>query len=143
MSQRISASQMLKPMAAGLALAVALGGFVGCKKDEPPPPLPSAAPAATPTPTTPVELVPEDAGVVDAGEDAGPKKGTGVAAPGLRQCCAALSQNAKSAPPPNNQYMEAAALVCNAAASAGQTQGAAMAAIRAALRGAGMPAGCQ
>ena len=38
---------------------------------------------------------------------------------------------------------EAAALACNAAVGAGQSQGAAMVAINAALRGAGMPAGCR
>ena len=142
MSQRISASQMLKPLAVGLLLASAAGTYLGCKKDEPPPPLPSAAPAAAPTPTAPLVLEPEDAGVVDAAEDAGKKVGGGTGS-SLKACCAALAQNAKSAPPPNNQYMEAAALACNAAVGAGQSQGAAMAAINAALRGAGLPSGCR
>jgi hypothetical protein len=61
----------------------------------------------------------------------------------MKACCAALAQNAKSAPPPNNQYMEAAALACNAAVGAGQSQAAISAAVRAALQGAGMPPGCK
>jgi hypothetical protein len=138
MSQRFTATDWLKPLALGLVIPLAAASYVvGCKKDEPPPPLPSAPPAAaTPTPQAPVELVPEDAGVVDAAEDAdaGKKVGTGGGS-SLKACCAALRQNAKSAPPPNNQYMEIAAAACESGAS--------LPVIQSALRGAGMPAGCK
>ena len=142
MSQRMSASQMLKPIAVGLLVALTGVGYLGCKKDEPPPPLPSpTTPSAAPTPQAPLELVPEDAGVEDAAPDAG-KKVTGGGS-SMKACCNALAQNAKSAPPPNDQYMNAAALACNAAVGAGQSQAAITAAIQAALRGAGMPPGCK
>ena len=139
MSQRFTASDWLKPLALGLVIPLAAASYVvGCKMDEPPPPLPSAPPAAaTPTPQAPVELVPEDAGVVDAADDAdaGKKPGTGGGGSSLKACCAALRQNAKSAPPPNNQYMEIAAAACESGAS--------LPVIQSALRGAGMPAGCK
>jgi hypothetical protein len=123
---------------AGLLMAT----LVGCEKDEPPPPLPSAAPAATPTPQTQLTITEEDA-AVDAEEE--PKKGTGKGRPGgsLGACCAALEQNAANAPEPNATYMKSAALACRSAAAAGQTQGAALAGIRAALQTAGMPTACK
>ncbi|MGC4090495.1 MAG: hypothetical protein QM756_21995 [Polyangiaceae bacterium] len=118
---------------------------VGCKKDEPPPPLPSAAPVATPAPTAPVELVPEvpAAPSASASASATPVKGGVSAAGSLKKCCSALTQNAQSAPEPNKTYMLQAAAVCNAAAGAGQASGAAFGAISAALRGAGMPTACK
>jgi hypothetical protein len=138
MSQQFTASGWLKPLGLGLVIPLAAASYVvGCKKDEPPPPLPSAAPAApAPTPTAALELAPEDAGVVDAAEDAdaGKKVGTGGGS-SLKACCAALRQNAKSAPPPNNQYMELAAAACESGAS--------LPVITTALRGAGLPAGCK
>ena len=144
MSQRMSASQMLKPIAVGLLVTLAGVGYLGCKKDEPPPPLPTPATASVaPTQTAPLELIPEDAGIADAAEDADAAKKGGGGGSSMKACCAALAQNAKSAPPPNNQYMEAAALACNAAVGAGQSQAAISAAIQAALRGAGMPPGCK
>ncbi len=72
---------------------------MGCKKDEPPPPLPSAAPAAVPTPTAPLELAPEELPAASA--SASVKKPTGGApAQSFAKCCAALTQNAASAPEP-------------------------------------------
>lgn len=114
-----------------------------CKEDEPPPPLPSAAPAATPAPT--VELVPEvDAGLVDAGQDAAPKvTGKGRPASSMMACCNALESNAKLAPEPNKSYFLQAAGVCKAMAGAGQSGGPVLAAIRGALQGAGMPVACK
>jgi len=144
MSQRISAAQMLKPIAIGLLVSLAGVGYLGCKKDEPPPPLPSpASPSVTAAPAPVLELAPEDAGVVDAADADAAKKGGGGGGSSMKACCAALAQNAKSAPPPNNQYMEAAALACNAAVGAGQSQAAVTAAIQGALRGIGMPPGCK
>jgi hypothetical protein len=129
-----------------ITVAVALAGIVAaplaCKKDEPPPPLPSAAPAATPTPTAPVELAPEP--VAPAASDAGaPKKVTGGGGgSSLKKCCAALRQNAASAPEPNKTYMLNAAGMCDGMAASGQT-GSIAGAIQGMLRGAGMPSACQ
>lgn len=123
----------------GLVFALAT---TGCKKDEePPPPLPAAAPAATPQAV--LELAPEDAGAPDADAEA-PKGKGGPGAPrsSLKKCCDALTQNAKSAPPPNDGFMLQAAAVCNSLVATGQDKGAAMGMIRGALKGVALPAGC-
>ncbi|HMJ15972.1 MAG TPA: acyltransferase [Polyangiaceae bacterium] len=137
---------VLVAIGVGALLPLAAFSAPGCKKDEPPPPLPSAAPA--PTPAAPVELAPEDAGadVFDAGEDASDaavkKVGTGGGG-GLARCCAALQQNAASAPPPTNTYMLQAAAVCNAAVAAGKDKNSVVGALSGAVRGAGLPAACR
>lgn len=123
---------------------VSIAGLLlpGCpNKDEPPPPLPAAT--AEPTPSTSLQLEAEDAGV-DADADAG-KKAQGGPAPssGLKTCCAALAQNAKSAPPPNNVYMSQAAAVCYSMVAQGQGSGTILGAIRGALKGAQMPSSCK
>lgn len=124
-------------------LVPALLSAAGCKKDEPPPPLPAAPPAAsTPAATTQtLELAPEPV----PSESAEPKKATGTGVPGtnLKKCCDALAQNAKGAPPPNDTLMLQASQACNVAVAAGAASPAVMAAVRAALGGAAMPAGCQ
>jgi len=124
-------------------LVPALVSSVGCKKDEPPPPLPSA-PAAASTPSTAPEtlqLAPEP---VPSDSAAEPKKtGTGVAGPSLKRCCDALAQNSKSAPPPNNTLMLQAAQACNVAVAAGAASPQVMAAVRAAMGGSQLPPGCQ
>jgi len=130
----------LVPIALGLVISLGLA-FPACKKDEPPPPLPSATEvAAEPAPT--LELAAEE----DAGEDADAdaKKPTGPYKPAksLANCCAALRQNAANAPAPTNTYMMAAAGVCDGAVAAGRDNNAALGAIRAALRGANMPGAC-
>lgn len=131
------------PLLLSVLMLSALSGAVGCKKDEPPPPLPSAAPATTPAPTAPIELVPEEIPPApSASASAAPVKGGGTAS-SLKKCCSALSQNAQSAPEPNKTYMLQAAAVCNAAVGAGQASGAALGAITAALRGAGLPSACK
>ena len=138
-------AHVLAPLLVSLMVPLLAVQATGCKKDEPPPPLPSAAPVAAPPPTAPVELVPEVpvAPSASASASATPTK-TGVSAAGsLKKCCAALTQNAQSAPEPNKTYMLQAAAVCNAAAGAGQASGAAFGAISAALRGAGMPTACK
>jgi hypothetical protein len=118
-------------------------GVVGCKKDEPPPPLPAPASATAPTQTAPIELVPEELPVPSAAPSAEPPKTGGGSASSLKKCCGALSQNAANAPEPNKTYMLQAAAVCNAAVGAGQASPAALGAITAALRGAGMPTACK
>jgi hypothetical protein len=138
-------AHVLCPLLLSLGVPLALAQTTGCKKDEPPPPLPSAAPVTTPPPTAPVELVPEVPVAPSASASASAKPATGgVGASGsLKKCCAALTQNAQSAPEPNKTYMLQAAAVCNGAAAAGQASGAAFGMISAALRGAGMPTACK
>jgi hypothetical protein len=138
-------AQVLAPLLLSLMVPV-VAQITGCKKEEPPPPLP-AAPSVptTPPPTAPVELVPETpiAPSASASASAAPTGGGVSAAASLKKCCSALTQNAANAPEPNKTYMLQAAAVCNAAAGAGQASGAAFGAISAALRGAGMPTACK
>lgn len=114
----------------------------GCKKDEPPPPLPIEAPAATAE--APLQLKPEDAGVPPKVEEK--PKATGGArssAGSLQKCCAALQQNAVNAPEPTRTYMLQAAAVCSAAVAQGQDKSSITAALTNALKGAGMPVACK
>lgn len=60
----------------------------------------------------------------------------------LIACCQALAQNAKSAPPQQVPFYLAAAAACNSARSNPNTA-AALATIRASLRGANMPSSCR
>lgn len=126
-----------------LVLPLATIAFMGCKKDEPPPPLPAAAaPAAEPSPVLAIEPVP------DLPPDAGTpvkKGGGGVAAPAanLQACCNALAQNAASAPEPNATYMKQAAATCGVLAQQGKDKGTLVAVLAGMLKGAGMPAACK
>ncbi|AUX22381.1 acyltransferase [Sorangium cellulosum] len=129
-------------------LAVALVSN-GCKKEEEePPPVPVApAPTPTPTPTPTTQIVPEeDAGADaadDADADAGKKVVKGVGDPtGIRKCCAALRQNAKSAPPEQQGAYLAAASACDGLANSPQGRQA-LSTLRGLLLGAQMPASCQ
>ncbi len=128
----------------GLGLLIPAGGLLapGCKKDEPPPPLPSSEPVAAPS--APLELTIEDAGPeADADADVKKKRGPYKPAPSLKACCSALAQNAASAPPPTNAYMLQAAAACNAAVAQGKSSGSVLAVVRGALKGAGMPSACR
>lgn len=129
-------AQVLAPLLVCLLVPLVGAATTGCKKDEPPPPLPSASPpaAATPTQTAPIELVPEEIPVPSASASATPPKGTGTGT-SLKKCCAALRQNAASAPEPNKTYMLNAATACDMGASIGALGGL--------LRGAGLPAACK
>lgn len=150
MSQTPSArrSKMLLPVAL-LGVAVPLVGALagGCKKDEPPPPMPVTSETAVPPPA-PVSLTPDPPDAPDDG-DADAKK-TGGGQPfdvsRIRACCAALKQNAASSPPPNNMYMLAAGQYCDALSASinkpGQTD-ATLGMIRGALKGAPAPAACR
>ncbi len=124
-----------------VALALtAPAALLGCEKDEPPPPLP-AAPAASPAQQT--ELTIEEEPLEETEEEPTTKKGgTGKPAKSLKSCCAALRQNAKSAPQPNQGYLETAASICDAAVAGGQSSGAALATIKAAAKSAGLPTAC-
>lgn len=123
----------------GAALALVLGSAVGCKKDEPPPPLPE--PKAVETAEAPLELAPEDAGA-PVKPKAVVKTGTRKAS-GLAQCCAALRQNAASAPEPTKGYMLYAAGACDLAAAQGKDKASAVGVITSALKGAGLPSDCK
>lgn len=110
----------LIPITAGLLLPLAMVSSPGCKKDEPPPPLPSAAPAATET-SAPLTLEIEDAGEPVEDAEAGPKKTyTGGSSASMKKCCQAVSQNAENAPEPTKSYMKQLAAACFAAAAAGR-----------------------
>jgi hypothetical protein len=113
---------------------------VGCKKDEPPPPLPE--PKAVETAEAPLELKPEDAGP-PVQEKAAPKPGGTARKSGLAQCCAALRQNAANAPEPTKGYMIYAAGACDLAAAQGKDKQSAVGIIQSALKGAGLPADCK
>jgi hypothetical protein len=133
-------------LAALLPVAI-LGGCKGCKgDDDDAKPAASASappPAASPPPVTTV-VPEEDAGPPDAGPDAAHPVGPGGGFGGgtLAKCCAALQQNANSAPLDQKAYYLAAANACNGMrnAPAGQQ---AFSNIRAFLAGAKMPAACK
>jgi hypothetical protein len=146
---------MKRTRSATLVLAALLPVIVlsmgnGCgKKDDDDKPAPTASappPAPTPSPATTATVVPEeDAGApADAGTDAGKPKpgGPGGGSGTLAACCAALQQNANSAPLDQKAYYMAAAQYCNGMRNtpAGQQ---AFAQIRAFLAGAKMPGACK
>jgi hypothetical protein len=134
----------IAPLCLGLTLPLSMVLYAGCKKDEPPPPLPSAAPATTPS--APVELAVEDAGpdVEDAADaDADAKKGVGVPTSSMKACCNALAQNAASAPPPSNMYMQAAAAACQTAVAQSKDKSTISGIVSGMLKGAQMPAACR
>jgi hypothetical protein len=124
--------------------AVLFGGCNRCNPDKDPEPLPEASTTTT-TPETSLEV--EDAGedVEDAAADADAdaKKPVGVPAANLKACCQALSQNAASAPPPTNLYMQQAAAACLAAVAQGKDKSTITGIVAGALKGAGMPAACR
>ena len=68
-------------------------------------------------------------------------KPTGGDPTGIAACCSALSQNAKSAPPDQQLFYGAAISLCQAAKSDPNARQA-LAGVRAALRGANVPASC-
>ena len=136
------ASSVFGPVLLGLVVSSLAAGYVGCKKDEPPPPLPSAAPAAVPTPTAPVELVPEEVPVASASASVKKPTGGGAPAQSFAKCCAALTQNAASAPEPTKTTLTQAAGMCNSLVAAGKSGPGVVSAIQGVLRGVGMPSAC-
>ncbi len=129
-----------------LVLAIATNG---CGNKEEENTVPTAAPTPTPTPTpapTPAAMVPEEDAGSDAGDagDAGDAKavGTGGDPTGVRKCCNALAQNQKSAPPDQQLAYGAAIVACNGLVNSPQGRQA-LVSVRAALRGASVPAACQ
>jgi hypothetical protein len=114
----------------------------GCKKDEPPPPLP-VEPAPVATAEAPLELKPEDAGVPPKPVEKPKTGGTASSSGSLQNCCAALTQNAANAPEPTRTYMVQAAAMCSAAAAQGKDKASIMGVITGALKGAGLPVACK
>ena len=136
------ASSVLGPVLLGLLVSSLATGYLGCKKDEPPPPLPSAAPAAVPTPTAPVELVPEEQPAASASASVKKPTGTGAPAQSFAKCCAALTQNAASAPEPTKTTLTQAAGLCNSMVAAGKSGPSLIGGIQGILKGVGMPSAC-
>lgn len=136
-------NRMFNCLLISVAIPLSTLALVGCKKDEAPPPLPTAAaPAPEPSPVLAIEPVPD--AVPDAGTTAKKVTGGGVASAGnLKACCAALAQNAASAPEPNATYMKQAAATCEVLAAQGKDKGSLIAVISGMLRGAGLPAACK
>jgi hypothetical protein len=133
MKRSVQCCLALTSMLAGLSL-------LSCKKEEAPPPLPSAAPQAAPAPQT-VELQPIAEAALDASAPPATKAASGGGArASISACCAALEQNAASAPEPNATYMKQAAAFCKAQGGANP---AAINVIAGMLRGAGMPTSCK
>jgi hypothetical protein len=136
-------NRMFTRLLVSLTIPISSLALVGCKKDEAPTPLPTAA--ATVSEPSPVLAIEPVADVVpDAG--AATKKVTGggvAAASNLKACCAALAQNAASSPEPNATYMKQAAGTCEVLAAQGKDKGSLVAVISGMLRGAGLPAACK
>lgn len=128
-----------------LTIALLCAGCEGCQTaDE------TAETAAPPPPSAPpppvVDVEPEvDAGdAQDAGEaDAGQKKPATIFDPaGIRRCCDALEQNAKSAPPNLVGAYQAASATCRGIKASPQARQQ-IAALSTMLMGAGLPAACR
>ncbi|HEY2410100.1 MAG TPA: hypothetical protein VGI10_29050 [Polyangiaceae bacterium] len=137
------ASKVSASVFGAMLFGVAVSGFSGCKKDEPPPPLPTAAVTAAPTPSAPLELAPEEP-VASAAPTESVKKPTGGApAQSFSNCCKALLQNAQSAPEPNKTYMVTAGNMCTSMVAAGQGGPSIATALQGVLRGVGMPSACR
>ena len=102
------------------------------------------APTPTPTPTPTVTMTPEEDAGVDAAEDADADapKVTGGDATGIRACCAALAQNANSAPLDQKPAYLQAAAVCQGLVNSPQGRQA-LVQLRGILRGANMPSSCK
>ena len=132
---------LLAPTALGLLISLGVA-FPACKKDEPPPPLPAASEApAEPAPA--LTLAPEEDAGADVDADAPKATGPWKPRSSMANCCAALKQNAASAPPPTNTYMMTAAGICQGLVAQGKDNAAVRAAVRAALQGSAMPGGCR
>jgi len=136
------ASSVIGPVLLGVVVSLLATGYMGCKKDEPPPPLPSAAPAAAPTPTEPLAILPEEPIASAAPVDSAKKPGVGVPAQSFAKCCAALTQNAASAPEPTKTSLTTAAGICNSMVAAGKSGPGIVSAVQGLLRGVGMPSAC-
>jgi hypothetical protein len=146
---RMKPTRYFTVVLAAVLPVVALASANGCgnkKEDDvpvasatpPPPPPPSATAPATVTPEEP------DAGAADAdaGDGAVPKPGGGGSYASISRCCAALAQNANSAPLEQRAAYATAAATCNGLRNTPAAHQA-FAQIRMFLAGAKMPGACQ
>lgn len=136
------------PVLCALAFPFGVALFAnGCGSKETEAPATTAAPAPTPTPTpTPtVTMTPEEDAGADAAADADADapKVTGSGDPtGVRACCAALAQNANSAPLDQKPMLLQAAAICTGLVNNPQGR-AGLASVRGMLRGANLPSQCR
>lgn len=116
----------------------------GCRNGDDEAPRLPAPPGAGTTRDEVLTTAPEDA-AVEAGADATtPKRGgPGIAAPSLKACCAAVAQNAASAPEPQATYMKQAAATCSSMVASGASQSSITRAIQAMIRDANLPSACR
>jgi hypothetical protein len=122
----------------------------GCGKkdeDDTKPTATAAPPPPPPPPTTPAVVIPEEDAGLDAGLDADASDakvvvGVGGASASIAKCCAALQQNANSAPIEQKGAYQAAAAACQGLRNTPVAQQA-FAQIRSFLLGAKMPGACQ
>ena len=135
------ASSVFGPVLLGLLVSSLATGYLGCKKDEPPPPLPSAAPTRCPRPPRRSSSYPKTEPVASASASV-KKPGGGAPAQSFAKCCAALTQNAASAPEPTKTSLTQAAGICNSLVAAGKSGPGVVSAIQGLLRGVGMPSAC-
>jgi hypothetical protein len=127
----------------GVLLGMLSGSLLGCRKDEPPPPLPAAPKAAEPVAEAPLQLQPEDAGKPPEPPAPAAKPSASKSSGSLTACCTALRQNAANAPEPNKGYMTYAAQICDMAAAQGKEKASIVGTIQATLKGAGLPSSCK
>jgi hypothetical protein len=135
-----------------MLLAVVSAGIMttGCKqksKEEPEPtvtPSASAAAAATPEAPPPAEAIPPPPTPPSVPAAAGSAKGG--SGESLKTCCAALHKEADGATPDKKANLQSVAGTCDAisklVASGTTKKAAALTSLRASMRGAPLPAGC-
>jgi hypothetical protein len=134
-----------------LLLALACAAATGCKqksKEEPEPtaaPSASVAPAATAEAPPPAETIPPPP-TPPSIPAAASAKGGGGSGESIKACCAALHKEADGAPPDKKANLQSVAGTCDAInklVTAGTTKkAAALTSLRASMRGAPLPAGC-
>jgi hypothetical protein len=145
-------NRTLSVVFAAMFPVIVLGLAQGCgskKGDDDVPPTASVAPPPppAPTPSAPATVMPEepDAGADagDAGADAGKPTGggSGGAYTSISKCCAALAQNAQSAPPDQKVGYMTAAQACQGLKNT-PAANQAFAQLRMFLAGAKMPGAC-
>lgn len=129
------------------ALAFAVQGCEKKEEDTPPPVASTPAPTPTPSAAEPVKLATEEDAGSDAADDAdaadaAKPTGGGGDPTGIRKCCAALRQNANSAPLDQKGSLLSAAALCDGLVNSPQGRQA-LSSVRGMLKGAGVPAQCQ
>ena len=126
----------------GGALVMA-GGCDKCKKDEPPPPIPvQTAQPSVPEASLTIEDAADNSDAAD-GDGSDGKKIIGKPGASMKKCCDALAQNAASAPPPTNIYLQQAAAACSAAVAQGKEGASIVSIVSGMLKGAQMPGACK